>query len=284
MNRDPKDASPNHPSNLRLVPGFRFLRGALMRANRLSFLLLLGLVTGNEVLAISPGAPLAPRYRRIFSTWKDNPHSSHVFFSPSAIPLEQGNGYYSNSYILMHSAWYAPMNNISIGAGFQMMSVLASLRTDQDKLPGGFIAIKATKRFQPAIHAGVFIMGSQLSTAPTFADTLKVGNRIGTFMAQATFGTGEAHVTVNLGYHRAMGRFTDDPQFGLSGQWRITEPFALVTENWWLNFAGKPLPIYSAGCRFIHRKLAADVALVYNKELAKGFGSLIPYFGFSLRF
>ena len=255
-----------------------------MRANRLSFLVLLGLMTAGEALATEPGAPLLPRYRRIFSTWKDNPHSSHVFFSPSAIPLEQGNGYYANSYVLMHSAWFAPLDNISIGAGFQMLSVLASLRPDQNKLPGGFVAVKASKRFQPGIHGGFFVMGSQLSDDPPFADTLQTGKRIGTIMAQATFGTGEAHFTVNVGYHRSMGRFTDDPQFGFSGQWRITEPFALVTENWFLNFGKEVLPIYSLGARFIHRKLAADAALLYNKEIAKGFGSVVPYFGFSLRF
>jgi len=255
-----------------------------MRTTRISILILLGLLAAAEVLATQPGAPLLPRYRRIFSTWKDNPHSSHVFFSPSAIPLEQGNGYYSNSYVLMHSAWFAPLDNISIGAGFQMLSVLASLRPDQNKLPGGFVAIKASKRFQPGIHAGVFIMGTQLSTDPPFADTLKTGKQLGTFMGQATFGTGEAHFTINLGYHRSNGRFTDEPQFGFSGQWRITEPFALVTENWFLNFGKEMLPIYSLGGRFIHRKLAADAALVYNKEIAKGFGSVVPYFGFSLRF
>jgi hypothetical protein len=184
----------------------------------------------------------------------------------------------------MHSAWYAPLDNISIGGGFQMLSVLASLRPDQNKLPGGFLAIKASKRLQPGIHAGVFIMGTQLSTDPQFADTLKTGKQLSTFMGQATFGTGEAHFTINIGYHRSNGHFTDDPQFGFSGQWRITEPFALVTENWFLNFGKEVLPIYSLGGRFIHRKLAADAALVYNKEIAKGFGSVVPYFGFSLRF
>ncbi len=255
-----------------------------MRTHRPTVLLLFALVLAAEALATGPGAPLAPRYRRVFSTWKDNPHSSHVFFSPSAIPLEQGNGYYQNSYVLMHSAWFAPLDNISIGAGFQMMSVLASLRPDQNKLPGGFVALKASKRFQPGIHGGIFVMGSQLSTDPPFADTLDVGRRIATVMAQGTFGTGEAHITINFGYHRTQLGFTEDPQFGISGQWRITEPFAVVTENWWLNFGKEPLPIYSVGGRFIHRKLAADVGLVYNKELAKGFGSVVPYFGFSLRF
>lgn len=255
-----------------------------MRPHRLSALSCLALLLAGEALAAYPAAPLSPRYRRVFSTWKDNPHSSHVFFSPSAIPLEQGNGYYQNSYVIMHSAWFAPLDNISIGGGFQMMSVLASLRPDQNKLPGGFLALKASKRFQPGIHAGMFIMGSQLSTDPPFADTLDTGKQIGTIMAQATFGTGEAHFTINVGYHRSLGHFTDDPQFGFSGQWRITEPFALVTENWFLNFGKEMIPIYSAGGRFIHRKLAADVAVVYNKEIAKGFGSVVPYFGFALRF
>ncbi len=255
-----------------------------MRARRPTVLLLFALFTAAEAVATLPGAPLLPRYRRIFSTWKDNPHSSHVFFSPSAIPLEQGNGYYQNSYVIMHSAWFAPLDNISIGGGFQMMSVLASLRPDQNKLPGYFVALKASKRFQPGIHAGVWVMGSQLSSDPPMADTLDVGNKLGSFMAQATFGTGEAHVTFNVGYLRSKLGFSEEPQFGVSGQWRITEPFALVTENWWISFGPDLMPLYSVGGRFIHRKLAADAALVYNEELTKGFGKVVPYFGFALRF
>ena len=232
-----------------------------------------------------PWSPQAPgRYTRVFSTWKDNPHSSHSFFAPSAIPLQQGQGYYQNSYVLMHAAWYAPLDNVSVGGGFQMMSVLASLRPDQNKLPGYFLAMKVAKRIQPGVHVSFFAMGSQLSNDPPFADTLDTGSKIGTFIGQATFGTGEANATVHIGYGRTAAGFTEKPLYGFSAQWRFTEPMAIVTENWWLNFGPETFPVYSAGMRFLHRKLAADVAVVYNEELAEGFGAVIPYFGFALRF
>ncbi len=220
----------------------------------------------------------------VFSTWKDNPHCHHVFFSPSAIPLEQGQGYYQNSYIIMHSAWFAPLNNVSIGGGFQMMSVLASLRPGQNKLPGYFLAIKGGVRLQPGIHVGIFAIGSQLSSDPPFQDTLDTGRKMGAVIAQATFGTNEAHVTLNFGWGSNKLGFTEKPLFGFSGQWRFIEPMAIVTENWVLNYGPDPFPIYSLGGRFIHRKLGADFGVVYNKHLAEGFGAVIPYIGFALRF
>ena len=57
------------------------------------------------------GKPNGGTTAHIFSTWKDNPHCHHTFFAPTAIPLPQGQGYYSNSYIIMHSAWFAPLDN-----------------------------------------------------------------------------------------------------------------------------------------------------------------------------
>ncbi len=228
--------------------------------------------------------PMPGTHTRVFSTWKDNPHSSHTFFAPSAIPLQQGQGYYQNSYVIMHSAWFAPVDNVSIGGGFQMMSVLASLRPGQSKLPGYFLAIKGGMRLQPGIWAGVYAVGTQLSNDPPFQDTLDTGRKMGAIIGQCTIGSPEAHATLNLGWGATGIGLTRKPIIGFSAQWRFTEPMAIVTENWVLNFGPKAFPVYTLGMRWIHRKLAADGALVYNKNLAEGFGAVIPYFGFALRF
>lgn len=228
--------------------------------------------------------PMSPSYKRVFSTWKDNPHAGHTFFAPSAIPLRQGQGYYQNSYVLMHSAWFAPLNEVSIGAGFQMMSVLASLRPGQRKLPGYFVAMKIGKRLQPGLHAGIYAVGTQLSNDPPFQDSLDTGRKMGAVVGQCTIGTMEAHATLNFGYGVTGIGLTRKPLFGFSAQWRFTEPLAIITENWILNFGVDAFPVYTLGVRFIHRKLGADAALVYNKDLSEGVGPVLPYFGFSLLF
>lgn len=233
-------------------------------------------------LALKPTAP--PSARRVFSTWKDNPHSHHTLFAPSAIPLPQGQGYYQNSYVIMHSAWFAPLDNVSIGGGFQMMSVLASLRKDQRKLPGYFLAVKGGKRLAPGVWAGLYAIGTQLSSDPPFQDSLDTGRKMGAVLAQCTLGSGEAHATLHLGFGATGIGLTRKPIIGFSAQWRFTEPVAIVTENWVLNYGPEAFPVYTAGVRWIHRKLAADAALVYNKDLGEGFGPVLPYFGFALRF
>lgn len=220
----------------------------------------------------------------VFSTWKDNPHASHTFLMPTAIPLQQGQGYYQNSYVIMHSAWFAPLENVSVGGGFQMMSVLASLRPGQDKLPGYYLAVRGGARIQPGIHVGLLAIGTQLSSPPKFADTVSVGSRVGALIGQATFGTMEANVTLDLGWCYTRIGFLDKPLFGLAAQWRFTEPLAVVTENWIINLGPEPLPVYTVGMRYIHRKLGADVGLAYNKDLAEGLGPVVPYIGFALRF
>ncbi len=256
-------AGPGNPSTFRLLPSDGRCAGALR--------------------LIQP-SPEPPSYKRVFSTWKNNPHASHTFFAPSAIPLQQGQGYYQNSYVLMHSAWFAPLNEVSIGGGFQIMSVLASLRPGQKKLPGYFLAMKIGKRLQPGVHAGIYAVGTQLSNDPPFRDSLDTGRKMGAVIGQCTIGTMEAHATLNFGYGVTGIGLTRKPLFGFSAQWRFTEPLAIITENWVLNFGVDAFPVYTLGVRFIHRKLGADAALVYNKDLSEGVGPVLPYFGFSLLF
>jgi len=235
-----------------------------------------------------PGSPLSPgtgagTKKKLKGYWKPNPHASHTFFAPSAIPMEHGEGYYQNSYVIQHSAWFAPEDHFSIGAGFQMLSIITALR-GQGKLPAYFLALKAGARINPDLCVGIFGITQQFTDNPPFSDQASTDYRVSSLCAQVTYGSLNRHITFSGGWgYTALG-WTKDPMIGIGGQWRVIEQLAIITENWMLKFGKEPYSIYTLGARFLHRKLGADLGLVYNSHLAETFAPVVPYIGFSLKF
>lgn len=232
-----------------------------------------------------PAAPplLPDNPIRLRGSWKENLHASHTFFGQSAIPLPKGQGYYQNNYIIMHSAWYAPLENVSIGGGFQMLSLVNSLR-ESGKLPAYFLAMKASTEMGGGVHVGVFGVGAQLSNGALLEDTLALRGRIGVVAGQVTIGSPDVHVTLSVGWGATQDGLTHDPVLGLSGQVRIIERMALITENWSFRFNERPLNVYTVGARFLTNKLGADGGLLYSPQFNKDVSPVVPYVGFALRF
>ncbi|MFT3885922.1 MAG: hypothetical protein QM724_10980 [Flavobacteriales bacterium] len=224
-----------------------------------------------------PGTPL-----RLRGSWAENKHATHTLFGPSALPLKPGQGYYQNNYIVMHSAWFAPVEHVTIGAGFQMLSVIASL-SGTGRLPAYFAAIKAGTEIG-GVHAGIFAAGAQLSNGALVQDTASLRGRIGLAAGQVTVGTPDAHVTVTLGWGATREGLTDDPVVGISGQVRVIERMALVSENWSFQFGGQPFRVYTLAARFLTNNLGADGGLLYSAQFAKDVSPVLPYIGFALRF
>ena len=221
--------------------------------------------------------------KKLSGSWKPNQHASHTFFAPSAIPLEQGEGYYQNNYVIQHSAWFAPERHFSIGAGFQMLSLITSI-SSEGKLPAYFLAMKAGAKLNPDLHVGVYGVIQQFSSNPPFNDSLATDYKVATVCAQVTYGSLNRHITISGGLGHTAAGWTHDPVIGISGEWRVIERMSIITENWLLKFGSEPYSIYTVGVRFLHRKLAADGGLVYNQKLAEDFSPVVPYIGFALRF
>ena len=54
-----------------------------------------------------------------------NPNETRYLFAPSAINLKKGEGYYQNTYLLLHSFNYGITDNFSIGGGFEFLSTIS---------------------------------------------------------------------------------------------------------------------------------------------------------------
>lgn len=50
------------------------------------------------------------------TSWFENPNTSRLFFSPTARPLNKGDGYYQNIYVFFNNLAYAVTDNIALTA------------------------------------------------------------------------------------------------------------------------------------------------------------------------
>jgi hypothetical protein len=164
-----------------------------------------------------------------------------------------------------------------------MLSVIASL-SETGKLPAYFVALKADTEVSGNVHVGIFGVGAQLSNGALIQDTLSLRGRIGVIAGQVTAGSPDAHVTVCFGWGATQQGLTDDPVIGISGQVRLMERMALVSENWSFQFGGEPFRVFTLAARFLTNKLGADGGLLYSAQFAKEVSPVVPYIGFALRF
>lgn len=240
---------------------------------------------GPSLLGAGPDVEGLGRGRRLRSRGASPlAHDSHYFFGPSAIPLEGGQGYYQNVSILMHSAYFAPVTGLQIGAGLQVGSLITSIATRSGG-PIVHLRVGASGRIGGGnMHLGGFAMGARVTASPPFNDREPLSLTVGIAAMQATFGGELLNVTLTGGWGYENGQLTDSPVIGLSGLWHITDLICFVTENWQLPFGRSDYRIFSYGARFTHRKMAFDAGFAVNKDLAEFFVLGVPLVGFALRF
>ena len=155
-----------------------------------------------------------------------NPHPTRYFFGPTAIPLQKGEGYYQNSYVLANSVQYGISDNFSIGGGFVIPLVF-------------FI----TPKF--GFRAGEFLyLGGGVLAASTFSTNTNFGVGIG--YGSITLGNTENNFTFSGGwgfvkeetYDQQSAIFGTEwnaakkPMFSVSGMLRVSPKLSLLTENW----------------------------------------------------
>ncbi len=192
--------------------------------------------------------------------------ASRYFYSPSAINMKKGDGYYQNTMIFVNSFNYAFTDYFTLGGGFEIISLLT-------KHPIYFITPKVSFKATTNLHLGAGILYVHVP----FSD----GNsNLAVAFANTTYGNPDHNITMNIGTNLASG---GAPVITLSGFTRISSRFGLMTENWIItgenNFA-----LYTGGGRVIGRKNMFDFGLVSNKDLIKSEIPAIPFISYTLRF
>ena len=178
-----------------------------------------------------------------------DPNRTRYFYSPSAMTLRAGEAYFSQKMLFFSSVGYGLTDNITVLAG----AVLPAWLLDED----AFNVIGAIK------------VGSEVSSdlhLAAGAEALIIPSRgsVGFLFGSVTAGTADAHATLSAGYPFALA--TTGGEVGgllvtVSGNLRVSERLALITENWIL-VSSRTGVVSSAGVRWILGDSAFDLALL----------------------
>ena len=209
--------------------------------------------------------------------WFTNPNATKYLIGSSAIPSEKKSGYYQNTWVFINSFSYGITNNISISAGFEIISIFA-----KDNGPYAFyINPKASFKIANNFYLGANIL---------YANTLKTVEEFGglaTLNAFATYGNKNNNVTCGVGWGWADGEFSSKPLIVVSGMVRASNRIGFVSENWiipGIDDGGDFYGIYSYGIRFLGEKISVDLAFLNNPDIASAIIIGIPWLDFVFNF
>ncbi len=201
----------------------------------------------------------------------ENPVATKYFLGPSAIPLQKGTSYYHNQAVIFNSAQTSVGNNISLGGGFEFLSLF---NAGSPLIYGNIkISASASDRFH---YGGGLITGGILGNS----------NVDGAFFI-APYGivtVGNYDHNITFGGSGVMA-FAPFGVFTLSGMTRVSRKVSLISNNYFI--AGESVGGLGAfgiqGVRIMGESMAFDIGILLNRELISE-GLILPYAGFIQRF
>jgi hypothetical protein len=198
----------------------------------------------------------------------EHPLSTRYFFTPTAIPMRKGEGYYSNQGILLNSYHYGLTDNVSIGGGFEILTTFFALTPT----PFGHVKVSFSASDNFHYGGGVLFGGIfgqlfdeyEYYTAPY--GLITVGNKD----KNLSFGGGAGFVS-----SETLGIFS------LAGMIRVSPKLGLVSNNYLAfdNFGSEFIALQ--GVRIMGRSVTVDLGLAFTQS-SVNFGFVLPYVGFSL--
>lgn len=211
-----------------------------------------------------------------------NSHSTRYFYSPTAIPLKKGEGYYQNLMVLANTANVGVTDNISVGGGFEFVSLIVGM-------PIATVNTKVGFQVADKLHLGA---GLRLITFQ--------GEYLTTPFGVATYGTAETNVSIAAGANISSfvdNKLTLGPTV-ISASHRVSNRISLMTENWFWNVEndefGNALELNTIhlgihGLRVHTRKSTFDFGVMTTNLLKDSFLDVnyvvpIPYVGYSYAF
>ena len=200
--------------------------------------------------------------------WFPNPHATRYYYSPSAISLKKGEGYYQNTYLFLNSVHYGVTNNISVGGGIEFISTFTGN-------PILYVTPKISFKVADQFYAGAGVL---LASLPDVDESGRGAAGIG--YGIGTYGNAENNVTVGLGYGFIRDEMAKQPVITISGMTRISKKASLVSENWIVPGTA----FFSYGVRFFGEKISVDLALVNNADIAQELPIGIPFVSVAIKF
>lgn len=202
--------------------------------------------------------------------WLENPHATRLLFSPTAIPLRKGEGYFSDFWIFFISAATGVTDRFTLGGG---MSILPGLRLDRNvfyALPKYTVINRSEAKIA---------VGGLLALVPYSDNSSK---SVGILYGVGTLGSRENNITLGTGFGYVGGTLSNKPVLTLGGQARVSRRLALITENWFLPSEAADAGFITYGVRFLGEKMAVDLA--FGSPTGDMFFPGVPLLGFAFKF
>jgi hypothetical protein len=197
----------------------------------------------------------------------ENQHASRNFMTPTAFGVRKGEGYYKNTELILNSVNYGVTDYFSVGASADiigpLMGQLPFLMTFNAKL--------STNLNKNAAIAG----GFTLTRAGDNENSLKSG----IIYSVVTLGNKNHNITLGGGFpivFQATNKLSNPLLFTVSGQYRFSNNFSLITENWFTRVNSASGGLGLTGIRYMRKGFAFDTAILYG-----GVGSAISSSTFS---
>jgi len=231
----------------------------------------IGLLTLNRA-KIKKLVPLDLSKKVQKSYWFKNPHATRLLFAPTAIPLKKGEGYYQNIYIVGNMFNYGVANNLSIGGGFDFITMFGTMNDGWSPMLN--FNIKSGFQISENFHAGV---GGIYVTMP------------GEFSAGIAYGLGtigsyNSNLTLGLGWGFVDDSFEKKPFIMIGGMIRMSEKLWFVSENWIAPVDGNNYyTVVSYGVRFASKRIAVDLAFINSKDIVENIVIGIPFVDFVIK-
>jgi hypothetical protein len=194
-----------------------------------------------------------------------NQHASRNFMTPTAFGVKKGEGYYKNTMLVFNSVNYGVTDHFSIGASADIIGLLSSQR-----IP--FVMSLNTK-LSTSIRKNAAIAGG--FTVARVRASGESGSA-GILYSVVTLGDKNRNVTLGGGYPISFQKTSNVSNpflFTISGQYRLSDHFALLSENWFALGSEGGGGVGSFGGRYMRKGFAFDFAIMFVG--GNGFGRTI---------
>lgn len=199
----------------------------------------------------------------------EDPNRTRYLYSPSGFMLRTGEGYVSQTELLVTSVAIGVTEFLTVGVG----TSVPFLFVDDGVNVLGMVKVGGSV----GEHVHVAAVGQTL-----WLPGVDAGTTGGLLLATVTFGTPDAHVGFSAGPPFVTGteeNAVGDVLLSISGNYRVSERIALVSENWILPAADNAY-ITSGALRFIGQRLSVDAGLVF----VDGATVPLPWLDFTFNF
>jgi hypothetical protein len=207
--------------------------------------------------------------------WAPNPNDTRLFIAPTGRMLAKGEGYFSDTYLVLLLFAAGVSSNFTLGGGLSIVPSDDFFRNNIYYFTPKF-ALVQTPSVNVAAGAFVGFAGWDLDGSED------VGS-FGILYGVATLGSSDGSFTFGSGLAYGGGDLADRPIIMLGGEKRMARRLSFVTENYVL--PGETNAAVSYGLRFFGEKLSVDFAFwnAFGSDVDPIFPG-IPYLAFAVKF